>query len=128
MPFPNLARAAFSQGSTLVRVRSFTGAYVAGRWQPAFQSDRFVRAAVRPYRAKDRQLFPEGKRETDAISLLVMPGDRLRIESSIEDGGVAPDWVLWSGWWFKAVTEKDWVENGFIRHTCERIEKWREDA
>lgn len=134
MPAPNLSRAAFSQGSQVCRVRRATGAYVAGRWTPAVDEDVLIRMAVRPNSfSKTSSPFsmrvdlPEGMRTDDTITALVMPSTPLRVESSVDDGGVAPDRILYRGYWWKVVGETEWDQVGFRRYIALREQKWGED-
>lgn len=131
MPAPNLARAAFSQGSQILRVRRTTGAYVGGVWTTSFDHDELIRAAVRPNAASPqasaistRLLLPEGTRIEDTITVLVMPGNRLYTEASIEDGAASPDRILYAGWWWKVVGETQWDQVGFRRYFAVREQKW----
>lgn len=133
MPAPNLSRAAFSQGSQITRVRRETGAYVDGRWSRSFEEDVLVRMAVRPNADSPqasaisrRILLPEGTRTEDTITCLVMPSTPLRVEASVDNGGVAPDRILYRGWWWKVVGETEWDQCGFRRYFAVREQKWSE--
>lgn len=123
---PNLSRVLFSQGSIIVRVRSGTVAYVAGRAVETSDSDRTVRLAARPISPSDRKLLPEGIRVEDSSLFLTRPSVVLKTEHSQANGAAAPDRVLWDGWWWKIVGEKPWVPNGFRRYIAIREDKGRE--
>lgn len=120
-PAPNLARAAFSQGTRVVRLRHSTGVLVDGRWVVSPDDDEDLRAAIRPVSPSDRKLLPEGMRTSDAITLLTHR--QLALEHTTAQGAVAPDRVLVDGFWWKVVGEKGWKQNGFYRYVAVRETK-----
>lgn len=133
MPAPNLSRAAFSQGSQMIRVRRSTGAWVDGHWVTSFEADVLIRAAVRSNAdspqasAISRRIpLPEGTRTEDTITVLVMPSTPLRVESSAENGGVAPDRIVYNSWIWKVVGETAQDQFGFRRYFAVREQKWSE--
>jgi hypothetical protein len=131
MPAPNLARAAFSQGSQIIRVRRSTGAYIDGRWTVHGDHDEMIRMAVRPNADSPqasaisrRILGAEGARTEDTITVLVMPSTPLRHEQSQEGGGASPDRILFRNWWWKVVGETEWDQCVFRRYFAVREQKW----
>lgn len=133
MPAPRLSRAAFSQGTQVIRVRRSTGAYIDGRWSKSFEQDDLIRMAVRPNADSPqasaisrRILEASGARTEDTITVLVMPSTPLRHEQSQDSGGAAPDRLLFRGWWWKVVGETEWDQVGFRRYFAIREQKWSE--
>ncbi len=133
MPAPNLSRAAFALGSQSIRVRRSTGAWVDGRWSSAFEADLLIRAAVRsnadsPQASAISRRIPglEGVRTEDTITVLVMPSTPLNVESSMDNGGVSPDRILYRAFWWKVVGETEQDQFGFRRYFAVREQKWSE--
>jgi len=120
-PAPNLARAAFSQGSRIVKVRRSTGALIDGRWVVSGDHDSTIHAAVRPITPSLRKLLPEGRRTEDSITLLTRK--TLTVERTSAGGAASPDRVFYDGWWWEVVGEKSWKENGFYRYVAVRETK-----
>lgn len=133
MPAPNLARAAFSQGSAMIRVRRSTGAYIDGRWVVHGDHDEMIRMAIRPNSFSPSaspfsKRFDEegGARWWDSITALVMPSTPLRYEQTAENGGISPDRIFFRSTWWKVVGEIAHDENGFRRYIALREPKWGE--
>ena len=126
MSGPNVSGILFSQGSRMVRVRSSQGALVAGYWKETANSDREIRAVVRPISPSDRRLMPEGMRTEDSTVFLTRPNVTLVVEASQANGGVAADRVLNDGVWWRVVGEKPWASNGYRRYVAIREEKGKE--
>lgn len=123
---PNVSGILFSQGSRMVKVRSSQGATVAGRWVETPNSDREIRAVVRPISPSDRQLMPEGMRTEDSTVFLTRPNVTLVVEQNQANGGVGADRILNDGFWWRVVGEKPWVSNGFRRYVAIREDKGKE--
>lgn len=124
MPAPNVGRALFALGSRRFRVRSGMGDYdPGGRWTETSDSDRMVRAVVRPISPSDRRLLPEGVQTEDSSIFLTRGSVVLKVERSVANGGAVADRVFVEGWWWRVVGEKPWVPNGFRRYLAIREDK-----